>query len=41
MREKDGELLVVDVDDGSGGIGMSTSSRNADSAQPEILPDML
>jgi ATP-dependent Clp protease ATP-binding subunit ClpA len=41
MREKDGELLVVDVDDGSGGIGMSTSSRNADSAQPEILPEML
>ncbi|EED94182.1 member of the clp superfamily, regulatory gamma subunit [Thalassiosira pseudonana CCMP1335] len=27
MREKDGELLVVDVDDGSGGIGMAASSR--------------
>jgi ATP-dependent Clp protease ATP-binding subunit ClpA len=41
MREKDGELLVVDVDDGSGGIGMSKLSRRADSSQPEILPDMI
>mmetsp|Transcript_40868 Transcript_40868/g.73664 ORF Transcript_40868/g.73664 Transcript_40868/m.73664 type:complete len:1052 (-) Transcript_40868:71-3226(-) len=32
MREKDGELLMVDVDDGSGGIGMA-SSRNARSLQ--------
>ncbi|KAL7533402.1 hypothetical protein ACHAXR_005204, partial [Thalassiosira sp. AJA248-18] len=28
MREKDGELLVVDVDDGSGGIGMAASARS-------------
>ena len=32
MREKDGERLMVDVDDGSGGIGMA-SSRNARSMQ--------
>ena len=41
MREKDGELLVVDVDDGSGGIGMSRSSRNTVSTQTEIQPEML
>lgn len=41
MREKDGELLVVDVDDGSGGIGMSKGSSMVSSALPEALPDML
>lgn len=42
MREKDGELLVVDVDDGSGGIGMPKSSvRNTDTSQIEIQPEML
>jgi len=28
MREKDGELLYVDVDDGSGGIGMAASAAS-------------
>lgn len=40
MREKDGELLVVDVDDGSGGIGMSTSSTTSDPL-PETQPEAL
>jgi ATP-dependent Clp protease ATP-binding subunit ClpC len=42
MREKDGQLLVVDVDDGSGGIGMARASRNAKvSPLKEIQPDMI
>jgi len=44
MREKDGQLLVVDVDDGSGGIGMaaSASARNANSlGEGQLQPDML
>lgn len=41
-REKDGRTLVVDVDDGSGGIGMAASTRNANSLGSEQLqPDML
>mmetsp|Transcript_23328 Transcript_23328/g.49278 ORF Transcript_23328/g.49278 Transcript_23328/m.49278 type:complete len:1110 (-) Transcript_23328:99-3428(-) len=43
MREKDGELLMVDVDDGSGGIGMA-SSRSAISAQmgkDELQPESM
>jgi len=44
MREKDGELLMVDVDDGSGGIGMA-SSRNARSSQlmgkDELQPESM
>ena len=39
MREKDGELLVVDVDDGSGGIGFAKSSRNTEQTQTQT--DML
>ena len=46
MREKDGELLVVDVDDGSGGIGMAASAAagrsNANfSEKDKLQPDML
>jgi len=43
MREKDGALLVVDVDDGSGGIGMASSSRAASIVREELQrqPDML
>ena len=43
MREKDGELLVVDVDDGSGGIGMAASSRLNGASVPDkkLQPDML
>lgn len=42
MREKDGELLYVDVDDGSGGIGMAASARSSaqmdtDKLQPESM----
>jgi len=43
MREKDGELLMVDVDDGSGGIGMA-SSRSAIAAQvgkDELQPESM
>ena len=42
-REKDGELLVVDVDDGSGGIGMAASARansvhmGKDKLQPDAM----
>lgn len=42
MREKDGEILVVDVDDGSGGIGMAASSRNANAIGKDVLqPDAM
>ena len=46
MREKDEELLVVDVDDGSGGIGMAASAAagrsNANfSEKDKLQPDML
>ena len=43
MREKDGELLVVDVDDGSGGIGMAASSRLNGASVPvkKLQPEML
>lgn len=43
-RERDGELLAVDVDDGSGGIGMAASSRNANGyamSKDELQPDMM
>jgi len=43
-REKDGALLVVDVDDGSGGIGMAASSRDANGyamSKDELQPDMM
>ena len=40
-REKDGELLVVDVDDGSGGIGMAASSRTNSVGKDTLQPDML
>ena len=44
MREKDGELLVVDVDDGSGGVGMAALRSAANSQQAvvaQIQPEML
>ena len=41
MREKDGALLVVDVDDGSGGIGFSSKTKPGTEAQTQIQPDML
>lgn len=41
MREKDGALLVVDVDDGSGGIGMVASSRAMPRDELQRQPDML
>jgi len=43
MRESDGELLVVDVDDGSGGIGMAalTRANNSYSDRDELQTDML
>ncbi len=43
MRESDGELLVVDVDDGSGGIGMAASTRANSfySDRDELQTDML
>jgi len=42
-REKDGELLLVEVDDGSGGIGMAASSRSAASkvGKDKLQPDMM
>ena len=43
-RERDGEVLVVDVDDGSGGIGMAVSSRTANiyaTSKDELQPDMM
>lgn len=40
-RGKDGELLVVDVDDGSGGIGMAASSRTNSVGKDTLQPDML
>ena len=43
-RERDGELLAVDVDDGSGGIGMAASSRYANGyamSKDELQPDMM
>ena len=36
FRERDGESLVVDVDDGSGGIGMAASSRAVNGANMEM-----
>ena len=46
IREKDGELLVVDVDDGSGGIGMAASTRSVNTnglqmGEGKLQPDML
>lgn len=40
-REKDGEILIVDVDDGSGGIGMAASSRanSVHMGQDKLQPD--
>jgi ATP-dependent Clp protease ATP-binding subunit ClpC len=43
-RERDGEVLVVDVDDGSGGIGMAASSRSAyvyATSNDDLQPDMM
>jgi ATP-dependent Clp protease ATP-binding subunit ClpC len=43
-RQRDGEVLVVDVDDGSGGIGMAVSSRTANiyaTSKDELQPDMM
>lgn len=43
-RERDGEVLVIDVDDGSGGIGMAASSRSAyvyATSNDELQPDMM
>ena len=36
FRERDGESLVVDVDDGSGGIGMAASSRSLNGSTIEM-----
>jgi len=43
MRERDGELLSVEVDDGSGGIGMaaSSSSRRSASRKDELQPESM
>jgi len=42
-RERDGELLMVEVDDGSGGIGMAVaaSSWNAKLQKGELLPESM
>ncbi|KAL3816423.1 hypothetical protein ACHAXA_007359 [Cyclostephanos tholiformis] len=43
-RKRDGEVLVVDVDDGSGGIGMAASSRSSNvyaMSKDELQPDMM
>jgi ATP-dependent Clp protease ATP-binding subunit ClpA len=36
FRERDGECLVVEVDDGSGGIGMAASSRAVNGSTMEM-----
>ncbi|KAL7554160.1 hypothetical protein ACHAWF_017691 [Thalassiosira exigua] len=42
VRERDGEVLVVDVDDGSGGIGAARGNVGAKSVgRDELQPDML
>mmetsp|Transcript_22486 Transcript_22486/g.36488 ORF Transcript_22486/g.36488 Transcript_22486/m.36488 type:complete len:389 (+) Transcript_22486:25-1191(+) len=45
MREKDGELLYVDVDDGSGGIGMAASAASRRSSlqmgEGELQPESM